>query len=291
MKKVSVIVPSYNNGKYVDRCINSLINQDYGNIEIVFVNDGSTDETDHIVKKYVGNPQFIYIKQENSGVGAARNVGLNNISGDYITFVDSDDAVDSKYVSKMIDQAIKNNADIVISGRNKVINDEIKSKMPKDITCVDGVEALCNMMGGIYNSRPAWGKLYTSEIIQKLSFTEKHIFEEVRFSADTFIKAKKVIYLNECLYDYYIHDNSIMTSKPDRKISDIVLAINYVYEALNKYELLEKCKHYFELWVVRVGMYINNIYSTNNVDKKVFTDGSIKLYEIYREIGGIEGRV
>lgn len=291
MKKVSIIVPSYNNEEYVDRCINSLLNQDYSEIEIIFVNDGSNDNTDNVVNKYVDNPKFQYIKQENGGVGAARNTGLKKATGDYITFVDSDDTVTNDYVSKMLNCALKTKADIVVCGRNKIVNESIRSNAPNNVICVDGIEALCNLLAGIYNSRPVWGKLYKREIIQGVSFTEEHIFEEVRFSTDIFIKSQKVIYMNECLYNYYIHSNSIMTSNPNRKIKDIVSAVNYVYGVLNGFRLMETCRHYFELWVVRVGMCISNLYSTNMVDKNVFVDSSKILYEIYKENGGIDGRI
>ena len=99
--KISVIVPVYNSEKYIEKCIESIINQTYRNIEIIFINDGSTDESLNIIHKYKKLDNRIkVINQSNSGVSAARNKGIKNSIGDYITFVDSDDHIDSKMIDK-----------------------------------------------------------------------------------------------------------------------------------------------------------------------------------------------
>ena len=97
--KISIIVPIYNVEKYLERCINSLINQTYKNIEIILVNDGSTDNSLIICEKYKNiDSRIILVNKENGGLSDARNVGIDNSSGNYITFIDSDDYIDDDYV-------------------------------------------------------------------------------------------------------------------------------------------------------------------------------------------------
>ena len=107
--KISIIIPAYNAAKYIKRCIISLLNQTYKNIEIIVVNDGSTDNTLDILKNY----DIKVINQENLGVSCARNNGLKNCSGDYITFVDSDDYVDKNYIEDIVNILNKYKYDII----------------------------------------------------------------------------------------------------------------------------------------------------------------------------------
>ena len=91
MYKLSVVIPVYNTEQYLPRCIESLINQTYKNIEIVIINDGSTDKTDSIIKKYINDSRIKYYNRSNHGIGKTRNFGIKEATGEYITFIDSDD--------------------------------------------------------------------------------------------------------------------------------------------------------------------------------------------------------
>lgn len=124
-KLVSVIIPIYNTDKYLDECIQSILNQTYKNIEIILVNDGSTDDSDKICKRY--NEQYqniIYISQTNKGVSVARNNGLDAATGEYVYFMDSDDKIDSKFIKTSIMTAENNDSDVVIVACN-VMNKEL----------------------------------------------------------------------------------------------------------------------------------------------------------------------
>ena len=116
MITLSIIVPVFNVGCLVKRCIESLINQSYTNIEIIIVNDGSTDDSIKFIEPYLNNPRIKYFTQTNKGLGEARNVGIRNASGTLITFVDSDDWVDLDLYGIMINNMEKNEADIAICG-------------------------------------------------------------------------------------------------------------------------------------------------------------------------------
>ncbi len=116
MSKISVIIPAYNSEKYIERCLNSIINQSYRNIEIIVVDDCSTDTTSYIIQKFCKLDNRIrHIKlPANKGVGYARNIGIKNATGEYLGFVDSDDWIDSNMYSNLIEACQTNNTDIAL---------------------------------------------------------------------------------------------------------------------------------------------------------------------------------
>ena len=115
MKKISVIVPIYNSEDYIDRCVRSIVEQSYKNIEIILVDDGSTDNSSMMCDEWAKNDKRVkVIHKENGGVSSARNEGLKIAKGDYISFVDSDDYIDKKMIEKMLNQMEKGNTDLVI---------------------------------------------------------------------------------------------------------------------------------------------------------------------------------
>ena len=113
MAKISLIVPVYNTSKYLRKCLDSLITQTYKDIEIIVINDGSIDNSEEIIKLY-RDKRLKYISKKNEGIGKTRNLGIENATGNYIAFVDSDDYLDKNFCKKMIKKADEDNCDIVI---------------------------------------------------------------------------------------------------------------------------------------------------------------------------------
>lgn len=113
MNKVSLIVPVYNTSKYLEKCINSLINQTLKDIEIIIINDGSTDNSEKIIKKF-NDKRIKYIAKQNEGIGKTRNLGIEKATGEYLAFVDSDDYLSIDFCKKMYTKATSDNCDIVI---------------------------------------------------------------------------------------------------------------------------------------------------------------------------------
>lgn len=135
--KISIIVVTYNNDKYIEKCLNSILVQSYKNIEIIVVDDGSTDKTFSIGTRYLKKDLRIkFIHQENMGVGSARNVGLRNASGDYITFVDSDDYIMPNLMSEYIYYLNKYPESLLISGYREINNDNIVYTYNQDLKIV-----------------------------------------------------------------------------------------------------------------------------------------------------------
>lgn len=122
---ISVIVPVYNVEKYIDKCINSIINQTYKNLEIILVDDGSPDNCGNICDEYSKKDnRIIVIHKENGGVSSARNIGIKNAKGKWITFVDSDDWIENDYVEKLSKIGIQNKAEVVLCGYNRIYNND-----------------------------------------------------------------------------------------------------------------------------------------------------------------------
>ena len=132
--KVSVIIPVYNAEKYLRQCLDSVVNQTYKNLEIICVNDGSTDNSSEILKEYASkDDRIILINQNNQGNGCARNVGLSRVSGEYISFIDSDDFILQNTYASVISLMIKDNLDILMFGHFDYIDGECRKSFTNDI--------------------------------------------------------------------------------------------------------------------------------------------------------------
>ena len=125
---ISIIVPVYNSEKYIDKCLDSILNQTYKDLEIVLVNDGSNDQSLKILEKYaLRDTRIKVVNQENKGVAAARNTGLDNATGEYILYVDSDDWIENNMVERMVE--LSANADIVFCGNDNAVSPEFVKKI------------------------------------------------------------------------------------------------------------------------------------------------------------------
>ncbi|MDA3769093.1 glycosyltransferase family 2 protein [Streptococcus thermophilus] len=134
MEKISVIVPVYNVESYLERCINSLLNQTYSNLEIILIDDGSTDRSGQICDQYKNRDEFVVIHKENAGLGMARNTGLDVATGKYIIFVDSDDYIDNNMIQSLYEEIQKTSSDTCIGGFKRVYanhSDVFKTELPK----------------------------------------------------------------------------------------------------------------------------------------------------------------
>ena len=209
--KVSVIVPVYGVEKYIAKCLDSLVNQTLDEIEIIVVNDGSLDNSQKIIDKYVKkypNKVKSFIK-ENGGQGSARNYGLTKSNGEYIGYVDSDDYVEKEMFEKLYNKAKENNYDIVVCG-NYNVSEDYQTK-EKDIFIDKYDTELENITFG---KMAVWNKIYKKEILvkNKLKFKEKVWYEDVAFTLKAIISSSSYGFINEPLYNYLIRQGSTMNN-------------------------------------------------------------------------------
>ncbi|MBE6679129.1 MAG: glycosyltransferase family 2 protein [Ruminococcaceae bacterium] len=218
--KVSVVVPVYNVEKYLERCVLSIVNQTYKNIEIILVDDGSPDSCPAMCDSFAAHDErIIAVHKQNAGLGMARNTGMEHASGDYIMFVDSDDYIDITAVEKCVAEILKTDADIVMFGRNNVSADG--NIIKKEITAVKTVfekEELGDLLSGLFTYKlgigiSAWGKLYNMDVFRKGGiefFSEREVLaEDAMFMLLFFAHAKKATVLAENMYYYIQNDASL----------------------------------------------------------------------------------
>lgn len=212
--KISVIVPVYNVESYIGKCIDSIINQTYKNLEIILVDDGSTDNSPEICDKYaVGDERIIVIHKENDGVSSARNEGIRIATGDFIGFVDGDDFIESDMYETLVSMITSDDIDIATSGYcmeypdGKVVfmkNEDEVPACPMDtkdfLRYVFIRDKYRNVAGYIVT------KIIRTSVIREnnILFDEKLLIgEDVLFMAEVFIKSQKVVYTEEHLYRYF----------------------------------------------------------------------------------------
>lgn len=228
MKRVSIIVPVWNVEQYLRKCLDSLVNQTFKDIEIVIINDSSPDNSQEIIDEYKkAYPDLIscYIK-ENGGQASARNLGLKKCHGEYITFVDSDDWVDTQMVEKMYNQAINTNSDIVVCEAYSVIDDNIKKL---DIFKSDNSDVHKRYI--INTPGACWGQLIKKDIIvnNDLYFLEHHFYEDIAVMPALCLFSKRITFMNENLYYYLVRTGSTMKQvKYSQSLEDIFDSLDYL---------------------------------------------------------------
>lgn len=212
---ISVIVPVYNVENYVDRCIDSVLNQSYLNLEILLIDDGSTDRSGSICNEYKEKDDRIKcIHKKNGGLSDSRNMGILYAKGQYITFVDGDDFIADDYIEYLYFLISKYNADISICNYQKVIADgDIMNKKNGKTIVLLGDEALEVLFYQKYYTMSAWGKLYKKEIIQGIEFPVGMVHEDVGTVYKYFGNSQKTVYGFEKKYGYVQREKSIINSK------------------------------------------------------------------------------
>lgn len=249
-EKISVIVPVYNVEKYLHKCINSILDQTYRNLEIILIDDGSTDNSGKICDEYALKDERIkVIHKENGGLSSARNAGLDICSGDYIGFVDSDDYIAEDMYEYLYVNLIKNNADIAMCNYFSVSENRKITKVLKIKTFVTNKkeDILKENLNYAFNAYPAvWNKLFKKYIFLKLRFPNGKCCEDNFILLESIDKLNRYIYLEQAKYYYLNRNNSLAHRKIDNHLFDEVEVfssiLQYVlkmYPKLKKYA--EKC--------------------------------------------------
>lgn len=215
---VSIIIPAYNSEKFIRRCLDSVVNQIYKNIEIIVVDDASTDNTEKIIKEYAEKDNRIrpFYSSENKGVSFSRNIGLKASTGEYIMFVDSDDELTKDAIRRMVDIANKYNSDYVDSyqiikyAKNNKEYMFTEFKLPKKHLVLGSIEnnpKIINMYMYIK------GKLIKKNLINDLLFDESlKIYEDLVFEQTIKSKVRNYVMINKPIYVYYEREDSLVNS-------------------------------------------------------------------------------
>lgn len=269
MAKVSVIVPVYNVEDYLAMCLDTIINQTFKDIEIICVNDGSTDDSLNILEHYKNlDSRIKIISKENGGLSSARNAGMEIADGEYILFVDSDDWISSVAVESLYNNAINNNSDVVVFDfvwKNLFDNKFLILTINNYGNTYENKPFNKDMMGPLaYKEIPVstWSKFYKKEFLLKndISFFEDMIFEDIPYWASVFVNAERITYLPKPLYFYRKDRDGAITSQKGKEIFDVFKGYDRVEKvfkdsgywdkyklSINLLKILDFQKKYYEI--------------------------------------------
>lgn len=231
-EKITVIVPVYNVENYLNKCLDSIIAQTYKNIEIIVINDGSTDASGEICKEFVEiDHRIIYIEQENAGLSAARNTGLDNMSGDYVTFVNSDDWVELDYVETLYKKIVEYQADITVGNYYSfnesegmfyfhILGDSYYEKVYDNVSIFENLYESQEMKNFALIS--AWGKLYKARLFERLRFDIGKLGEDGYLNQKIYLLTEKIVYIHKGIYSYRIRNNSLSRTWTEKRMHALV---------------------------------------------------------------------
>lgn len=214
-EKVSIIIPIYNVENWLDECIDSVVGQTYKNLEIILVDDGSTDKSGRICDEWKEKDGRIsVVHKKNGGLSSARNAGLDIFTGMYVTFLDSDDYIELNTIEEMLKCMKEQEADIVSCAMNKIINGEIVQS--RDIN-EERTYLQKDLLDGFYYYRDGLcgsvcDKLFKADFFESLRFPEGLNSEDYYVLFNIYLRTKKMFYNNQCFYNYRIRENSICTT-------------------------------------------------------------------------------
>lgn len=298
-KKLSIVVPNYNNEKYLKKCIECLLQQTYKNIEIIVVNDGSKGKSDEIMATYSDNPKIKYVKHDvNKGLFQARLTGASNATGDYITFLDADDYVSIDYYRTMMRKAEETNSDMVISrmaleyDSGKQIEYKLFEKHFESLNGKECIDQYFKQKGLDFSWHTIWNKIYSKklwdkaakhygDIKERLVMTEDFAFSTVLFyycTKLTQVQNDRIFYCQHDVTSTSIQD--ITFSKAEKNIHDMKVSFTFVENFMKKVGIYDKYKEQLNEWK---HLYANQ--HRNNVKraKKLSKAEKEKIYNIIDE--------
>lgn len=245
MPKVSIIVPVYNVENYIEKCLDSLINQTLENIEIILVNDGSTDNSKEKIEKYLKDKRIIYLEKENGGLSDARNYGIFYAKGEYIGFIDSDDYVEKTMFEKMYNKAVEENADMVEC--------DFLWEYPNK-TKVDTGKIYEGKKESILEARVvAWNKIIKRKILEstKIKFPKGLRYEDVEFFYKLIPNLNKISFVKEALV-HYIQRNTSIANTQNERTAEIFKVLENVINYYIKQNIFNEYKDELEYTYTRI---------------------------------------
>lgn len=229
---ISIIVPIYNVYPYLQLCLESIENQIYPHFEVLLINDGSRDNSKDICLEFVErDKRFKYIEQQNAGLSAARNTGILNATGEFITFIDGDDFVESNYLEELYHTALKNDSEIVV-GSYKEFNEEdnnyyihIFDYREEHYEYSELIENIAQIERRGIEFETSWGTLFHKRLFENVLFPVGKNIEDTRTNYKLYMESCKTTYIHKDLYVYRIRKGSLINSMTEKLLTDILEAL------------------------------------------------------------------
>lgn len=280
MAVISIIIPVFNSEFFLEKCLKSVLNQTYTKIEVILINDGSTDNSLEICEKFQKNDnRVILLNQNNQGVAMARNSGLEIATGDYIGFVDSDDYVTSEMYEKLLVAITKEDCDIAECGYFRLSTDNLITntvQLKNEIT-IGSYNCCYDYLNGINTTNFNVNKLYRASILHGIKYQNFKYSEDFVFNSQVFYRCSKKITIDDCCYFYVNNLDSLTNMEFNKNKLDMIYAGNYIYTFFEE-KYPELCK-YVSLYTLN---HIRKIYEELMrcilPDKKIFQNILIEEY-------------
>lgn len=284
---ISIIVPVFNTAPYLVRCIESVLKQTYKFLELVLVDDGSTDESGFICESYEKQDQRVKVfHQKNAGVCAARNLGIKKMSGNFFMFLDSDDSLEINALEICHKRIVRDNSDVVIFGRREIKNSQIiNSEVYGNEVLVDSIDVVRKILadrhiyGGGYPNK-MWRTATFTENDQMIPLFNQNLFyvEDMEWVIRMILKVKKISLLDGIFYNYYLRDDSV-----SRKASaQESLLIGY-HDAMK--QMVNDLVDYPDIWQWFRGIYFSELINStlDAVMKRQTVVVKVLIQRIYQE--------
>ncbi|MGO4496758.1 glycosyltransferase family 2 protein [Paenibacillus sp. 2RAB27] len=240
LPKVSVVVPIYKVEKYLSRCVESIMNQSYSNLQIILVDDGSPDRCGEMAECYAkADPRIQVVHKENGGLSDARNAGIEYVTGEYTLFVDSDDWLEKEMVEEMVNKSIHYKADIVQTAFYYAFDDHLLvDNRHYSSTCnpilLDNKLLMFELVINEKVKNFAWGKLYKTNLVKDIPFKKGVLFEDVYWAHQVMHRVHNYVILHQPMYYYYQRTDSIVATYTPRNL-DIIRGAKERHHFIEKY--------------------------------------------------------
>lgn len=256
MLGISVIVPVYNVEKLLERCLNSLVNQTFNNFEIIIINDGSTDSSFEIVKKFQKSYSHLItvVDQANQGIGNTRNNGIALSKGKYLYFIDSDDYISANTLEKMYQLAEVNKADYVIGGFDTVTEEETYlASYPVEYSLKEELLFTQDHKDLFLAHNAVWNRLFLSEIVktEAIRFLPGLMYEDLLFSRQYFLRSQRAVIMEDNPLQYVQRDGSLMASMKTNNNLDFVEIFTALINDSKEKNLYTDYKDYIEFLAIK----------------------------------------
>ena len=278
MELVSVIIPVYNVEKYILKCLNSIVNQTYKNLEIIIINDGTEDKSIELIKDSIKDKRIKIYNRTNQGQANARNFALTKSQGKYVFYVDADDFISLDCIEKMYNIAINKNSDLVICDYYKYFDSKNFTHI-KNVPFTELNDSKCyviSMPGPVC-------KLFKKDILTKnnIKFLEGHYFEDNAIIPYAIAKCQKIEYIPEPLYYYVQRQGSSICKKTyDKKWEDIFNALEHLYNKFKDDKLLSKYQDEVEYIYIEYLLHAANL---RFIDHKEGIPNIYKVSKVMKE--------
>lgn len=282
---ISVIVPVYNKAQYIEKCLEDICNQTYRDLEIICINDGSTDGSGEIIKDFMKKDlRFQYVEQKNQGVSAARNRGLELAKGKYISFIDCDDGMESDMYDFLLRLLEMHDADIAHCGYKKIHLDGSSTEVGNnDVQLIQNrQEALECLISGKYFTGSLCTKLYKASLFTNVKFDEQlRINEDLFANFKVFSKANKIVFNGAAKYLYFERNESSSTRiQNEKKLLDSLKVAEYIFDECKNDKYLNGTAA-GKLFYALTNVYRNYIFTSSQGDVAKKKELCNRIKEIY----------